>query len=101
MGYEETIMTMIVKSGEAKSCCMRAIAAARVENYVEADRLLEDASDYLAGAHLLQTGLLSEEANGNVHEITLLMIHAQDHLMNTMTVKDLGSEMIAMMKDRK
>ena len=27
--------------------------------------------------------------------MTLLMVHAQDHLMNAMTVKDLAAELVA------
>ena len=32
-------------------------------------------------------------------DITLLMVHAQDHLMNAMTVRDLAQEMIAMYEE--
>ena len=100
MGYEEKIMTMIVKSGEAKSCCMRAIAMARKGEYNSAEVLIEEAGQWLSEAHEIQTQMLSGEAGGNKHEVTLLMIHAQDHLMNAMTVKDLGSEIIAILKER-
>jgi len=100
MGYEETVMTMIVKSGEAKSNCMRAIGEARKSNFIEAENLLEAAKECLLAAHELQTGLLQEEAGGNKHDITILMIHAQDHLMNAMTVKDLITEMIGILKDK-
>jgi len=100
LGYEEKIMTIIVKSGEAKSCCMRAIGKARKGEYTDAEALIAEAEQCLREAHGIQTELLSGEADGKKHEVTMLMIHAQDHLMNTMTVKDLGSEIIAILKER-
>ncbi|MNJ80672.1 Lichenan-specific phosphotransferase enzyme IIA component [compost metagenome] len=42
----------------------------------------------------MQTRLIQEEAGGTKQEITLLMIHAQDHLMNAMTVKDMAKEFV-------
>lgn len=56
--------------------------------------MLQEASDVLRMAHKIQTGLIQEEAGGSKQEITILMIHAQDHLMNAMTVKDLAAEFI-------
>jgi PTS system cellobiose-specific IIA component len=38
--------------------------------------------------------LIQEEAAGKQSEVTLLMVHAQDHLMNTMTIRDLAAEFV-------
>ena len=35
-------------------------------------------------AHAFQTKLITEEASGNSVEVNVLLIHAQDHLMNAM-----------------
>lgn len=48
----------------------------------------------LIKAHHFQTALIQNEAKGAKTEPTLLMIHAQDHLMNAMTMKDLASEIV-------
>ncbi|HIX52315.1 MAG TPA: PTS lactose/cellobiose transporter subunit IIA, partial [Candidatus Lachnoclostridium stercoripullorum] len=39
------------------------------------------------------------EINGKHVPLSLLMVHAQDHLMNAMTVMDLCKEIIAMKKE--
>ena len=49
-------------------------------------------------AHQCQTGLIFAETNGSPVPISLLMIHAQDHVMNAMTVKDMAVEMIEMIR---
>ncbi len=45
-------------------------------------------------AHHSQTALLSQEARGEKVEVSMLLIHAQDHLMNAITFRDLAVEMI-------
>ncbi|WP_342550209.1 PTS lactose/cellobiose transporter subunit IIA [Paenibacillus sp. FSL P2-0089] len=94
MEYVEKIMTLIANSGEARSKAMEAIQVAKTNDFVAAKKMLQEASDVLRMAHKIQTGLIQEEAGGSKQEITILMIHAQDHLMNAMTVKDLAAEFI-------
>ncbi|CQR54634.1 PTS lactose/cellobiose transporter subunit IIA [Paenibacillus riograndensis] len=94
MEYIEKVMSMIAKSGAARSQAMEAIMVAKQKNYAGAAELLDNASQDLKDAHKVQTQLIQEEAGGTKHEISLLMIHAQDHLMNAMTVKDLAKEII-------
>ena len=38
--------------------------------------------------------MLSQEANGNPVELSLLMVHGQDHLMTGMMFKDLAKEIV-------
>ena len=52
----------------------------------------------MVDAHQCQTGLIFAETNGSPVLLSLLMIHAQDHVMNAMTVKDLAAEMIEMIR---
>ena len=49
-------------------------------------------------AHRVQTDLIQKEAGGEKTEVTLLMVHAQDHLMNAITVKELASEFVELYK---
>jgi PTS system cellobiose-specific IIA component len=48
----------------------------------------------------MQTSLLQEEAQGEKQEISLLLIHAQDHLMNASLAKKLIKEMIDMIQEK-
>lgn len=101
MKHEEVIMGIIVNAGETKSHSMKAISAARLGNFEEADREMVLAEETVSLAHKQQTQLIIEEAGGSKIEITLLMVHAQDHLMNAITVKDLANEIVGILKDRK
>lgn len=45
-------------------------------------------------AHHSQTGLLTQEAQGEHMEVTLLTVHSQDHLMTSIAFTDLAKEII-------
>jgi len=90
----EIIMGLIANGGNAKSLAMKAIYAAKSGKFIEAQELLEDCNTSIVKAHQIQTELLTKEANGENNEVSLLMIHAQDHLMNAITVKDLATEIV-------
>ncbi len=96
MDYQNIIMQLIVNGGNARSKSIEAIRLAKAGRIVEARDLHEQACDDLAKAHEVQAQLIQEEADGRHLEVTILMVHAQDHLMNAMTVKDLALEMIDM-----
>lgn len=96
MGYEEIVMQIIVSGGNARSLAMEAIMQAKKGDVDGARKLLAKASDELGSIHKIQTGLIQNEAAGNRTELSLLMVHAQDHLMNAITVKDLAGELVDM-----
>ncbi|SHF10187.1 PTS system, cellobiose-specific IIA component [Atopostipes suicloacalis DSM 15692] len=90
----ETIMGLIMYGGDAKSSAMEAIYAAKSGNFDEAEEKLEAADEALGNAHKSQTNLLTQEASGDSVELSLLLVHGQDHLMNAITFKDLARELI-------
>ncbi|MDF2841233.1 MAG: phosphotransferase system lactose/cellobiose-specific subunit [Clostridia bacterium] len=96
MDYEMTVFTMIAHSGEAKSSCMEAIGHAKHSDFEKAEACIEEANRKLSLVHETQTSLIQSEAQGNETKLTLLMIHAQDHLMNAMTIRDLAGEFVDM-----
>jgi len=95
---EQIIFSLISYSGEAKSYCMEAMALARAGQFKEAHEKIELAEECLLKAHQSQTSLIQNEAAGEKTEISLLLIHAQDHLMNTLTIKALAQEIMALSK---
>ena len=96
LSMEETSFAIILKGGNGKSFAMEAIGEAKKGNFLKAKDLLTKASTEMVDAHHLQSELIRNEVNGTQQEVSLLLIHAQDHLMNAMTVKDLASEMVEM-----
>lgn len=91
---EEVIMNLIMYSGEARSLCMEAIQLAKEGKVDGAKELISKAAAELGEAHHSQTSLIQNEAAGNRAEVTLLLVHAQDHLMTSITVKDLATEIV-------
>ena len=96
MNIEEQIMQIILFSGNAKSTAFEAIQAAKEKDYRTSERIIEEANEELTNAHRVQTFLIQSEIRGEKIETSLLLIHAQDHLMNAITFKDLAGEFIAL-----
>lgn len=86
---EEIILGIIVNAGLARSQSLQALSLAGEGDVIQARLRLAEAESALREAHKIQTHLIEDEARGNHQPVTLLMIHAQDHLMNAMTIKDL------------
>lgn len=91
---EEMVMNLIIHSGEARSYAMEAMQLAKSGKFAEAKELVEKAAAQLGEAHHSQTTLIQKEAGGDKVEVSLLLVHAQDHLMTSMVVKDLAAEII-------
>lgn len=88
------LMTMIVHAGNAKAKCFEALRAARGWDFDQVERLLQEAKDEILEAHHLQTDMLQREAQGEKQDVTLLLVHAQDILMDSMLAKDLIEEIV-------
>ncbi|MGM0214495.1 PTS lactose/cellobiose transporter subunit IIA [Enterococcus sp. AZ109] len=94
----EAIMGLIIYGGNARSDAMEAIAAAKAGKFAEAEEKIQSAEASLVEAHRAQTDMLTEEANGNHMEVTLLTVHSQDHLMTAITFLDLAKEIVDLHK---
>lgn len=86
---EMEIMNIIVNAGNARSNCIKAMKLATARDYEQAMALYHESKEALVVAHNTQTQLIQKEINGNKNELTLLMIHAQDHLMDALVMKDM------------
>jgi PTS system cellobiose-specific IIA component len=95
---EEIILNIVMHSGEARNYSMEAIALAKAGDFNTVEKLLIKADEELGYAHTSQISLIQIEAAEDKMEISLLLIHAQDHLMTTMTFKDLAVEIIEVHK---
>jgi len=95
---EEISFQIILHGGDARSHAIEAIHHAKSKNLELADESIEKANEALKAAHKYQTELIQGEARGEKADIKILLIHAQDHLMNAMTVRDLAKEIIDVYK---
>ncbi|PGK51131.1 PTS lactose/cellobiose transporter subunit IIA [Priestia megaterium] len=98
MNIEEVSFQLILHGGDAKSSAMEALYHAKEGNFEAADESLAKASVSIGEAHKQQTALIQGEARGETVEIRLLLVHAQDHLMNAITTIDLAKEIVELHK---
>src|SRR5699024_8102269 len=94
MNIEEISFKIILHGGNARTLAMEAISHAKKDEYKDAKQKLEAANEEVNQAHQYQTDLIQGETRGEKTEIRLLLVHAQDHLMNAMTVIDLVKEFV-------
>lgn len=96
MDQEAVVMEIIVNAGEARSLCFEALAKAKKQELEQARELLKQAKDCLNRAHLTQTQLIEADQGEGKVKMTLVMVHAQDHLMTTILAHELTNEMVSM-----
>lgn len=92
MNIEEISFQIILNGGNARVLAMEAINLAKSGDFELAEQKIEEANKSMREAHRYQTNLIQKEADGEKIETKVLLIHAQDHLMNAMTVIDLAKE---------
>jgi cellobiose PTS system EIIA component len=95
---EMEIFEIISNGGDAKSTAYEALAKAHEGKFAEAEEMVKRAHEELNKAHKTQTSLIQAEINGEEFEKSLLMIHAQDHLMTSISEIALIEQMIPMLK---
>jgi len=75
IALEEAVMEIIVNAGQSRSLCF-------------------EADGYARQAHHMQTKLIEQDAGEARQPMTLIMVHAQDHLMNSLLARELSEEII-------
>lgn len=97
---EQIVFSIILHAGNARSYCFEALELVRSGKNIEASERFKESTKEIQKAHTMQTNLLQAEANGQKQEISLLVVHAQDHLMNALLARDLIKEMIGMIQEQ-
>lgn len=98
-GIELIAFEIISNVGMAKSLAVEALRDVREGNYDVAEEKMKEASDYLVKGHHAHTSLIQQEASGEKVEFSLIIMHAEDQMMSTETIKLLAEEMIEMYKE--
>ena len=99
LDLETIVMEIIASSGEARSKIFEALGKAKENKFDEAHKMIKDADSILLNAHENQTKLIADELNGNKVDINLMVIHSQDHLMSTLTTRDIIEEFISILEE--
>lgn len=95
---ETQIFEIISHSGTARANLYEALTAARNGNIEESKTLMDEADQEMTLAHNVQTKLITADLEGKT-KISLLLIHAQDQLMTTMSEQTLIQQLISMQEE--
>ncbi len=90
----EISFTIIGYAGEARGIAFESISEAKKGNIEKAREMLKESKEVMVQAHRSQTELIQKEASGEATNMSVVLVHAQDHLMNTMTYQQLAEEFI-------
>ena len=100
MDSMEVAMGLIAQAGDARSSCMEAIGLAKEGKFDDARAALERADDGMVAASVMHKQGLVEgfdiglEMSGSGAPVSLLMVHAQDHLNLALVMRDVADEFL-------
>ena len=83
---EEVVMGLIINSGQARSLAYGALKQAKA--------MMEQSRQALSEAHRVQTQLIESDEGEGKMKVSLVLVHAQDHLMTSMLARELVAELI-------
>lgn len=95
---EHEIFEIISHAGTARANLYDALKATRAGDNEKSAALMKEADSEMTAAHNVQTKLITADLNGGF-KISLLLIHAQDQLMTTMSEQTLIQQMIKMQEE--
>lgn len=96
----ERIVSIIANAGDSRSCSMAAMECAKNGDFLEAQNLLKESNEVLQRAHNEHTQLLVEDAKEGNIKVTLLLVHASNHLSVAEVSLDFVREIIALYERR-
>lgn len=97
---EQIGFQLILHSGTARSKIIQALREYRKRNIEEAENLIKEAENDLQVSHDIHFQMIQKEAGGEKTEFSLLLLHAEDHLMSTLTMKELVKEILEIFKEK-
>lgn len=90
---EEVVMGLIINSGQARSLAYAALKQAK-QAILPQQSMMDQSRMALNEAHLVQTKLIEGDAGEGKMKVSLVLVHAQDHLMTSMLARELITELI-------
>ncbi len=85
---------IIASVGAARSMYINAIAKAKNYEFEEARNMIKEGEEVFVKGHDAHADLIQDEASGNGHAPTLLLLHAEDQLMSAEGFKIIADELI-------
>jgi PTS system cellobiose-specific IIA component len=79
--WEQTLCTLILHGGDARSAAKEAEDYAAEHRWAEADEALKRANEAQLAAHKIQAEILHREARGEATPFSILLVHSLDLLI--------------------
>ena len=91
---ENISFQMVSAIHDARSYYLKAIQAARARAFAQAQQFIESGDERYNAGHAAHTQLLQMEAAGDITNVNLLVMHAEDQLISAENYKVLAIESI-------
>lgn len=95
MEESEQIMTLVAHAGYSHSKFIEALHAASQKDYTKYQEFINEGEEYLLEAQKINSLLMSEKV---LMQPSMLMMHAQDYLMNAITLKEVAKAFNTMLE---
>ncbi|MEY8309018.1 PTS lactose/cellobiose transporter subunit IIA [Erysipelotrichaceae bacterium 51-3] len=89
---------LIAASGTAKSCYIEAIEAAKTGDFEQAEDLIKEGSEAFLQGHSAHASLIQMSAQQDFN-VPLLLVHAEDQMMNCEMMKIFAEQNIYLLKE--
>lgn len=89
LGFE-----IVAYAGDARAKLLTLMSEVSEGDFSNVDATIEEAESLINHAHKLQMDLIASEAQGTDIAYSFTMVHAQDHLMTVITMKELVLHMV-------
>ena len=86
--------SIIANAGDAMSSFFNALNFYKKGDKQKSEELMKAGDEFLIEAHKAQFGLISKESNNEDIPYSLIMVHAQNHLMGALNTKNNVKEMM-------
>lgn len=97
---EQISFQLILHSGNARSNIIQSIRAYKDGRTDESGTFLTKAEEELRKAHDIHFQMIQKEAGGAKTDVSLLFMHAEDHLMSALSMKELVKEMLDLFQSK-
>ena len=91
---ELLVFYIVAYAGEGKAHAYKALALSENGDFKGALEFMEKCDASISKAHNYQTTMIQKEINSEKSVSTMLFVHAQDHLMISLSERDLIKKMI-------
>ena len=98
---DQISMNLISRAGVARSHAMESIRYARIGEIEKANEMLKKSETEILECNHIHDVLIVKEANNHGLELSLLLMHALENLVNATTVRDLAEEFVRFYQNRK